>query len=245
MKKLDELDLKKKKLMIFDMDGTLIDSIGIWNRTDQEAIKIYGGPFVDEKTIQKERDAFLIAHQDEDLYRTYGEMLIKKYGLNCTGDEFLGKRWQLSCKMLEEEIGFKDGAASVVKRLKELGYLLALATTTTRVQLEVYGKKNKKMTAEMKIFDVFDFIASKEDVSRKKPDPEIYELLLDHFDLKPEDCLVFEDSLGGILAAKAAGIETVSVYDRYSDHDRKRINELSDYAISSFCEFMKLLEQGV
>ncbi len=80
MKELSQLRLKDKKYIIFDMDGTLIDSIGIWNVIDQKLIEEYGGMNINLDDIQLERDAFLHNNQDSDIYLAYCEYLIKKYG---------------------------------------------------------------------------------------------------------------------------------------------------------------------
>lgn len=69
MKSIDDLDLKSKKIIIFDVDGTLIDSIGIWNKTDSEMIRKYGRIKVDEDIIQRDRDNFLSNNNDKDIYR--------------------------------------------------------------------------------------------------------------------------------------------------------------------------------
>ena len=60
MKELSNLKLRNKKYIIFDMDGTLIDSIGIWNFADQEIIKRYGGPEIDLDKLQFEEHYFFI-----------------------------------------------------------------------------------------------------------------------------------------------------------------------------------------
>ena len=82
LKELNTLKLKDKKYIIFDMDGTLIDSIGIWNVTDQKLIKEYGGIDTDLENIQVERDKFLHSNQDSDIYLAYCNYLIEKYGFN-------------------------------------------------------------------------------------------------------------------------------------------------------------------
>ena len=81
MQSLAKLNLKNKKYIIFDMDGTLIDSIGIWNITDKYIIEKYSGITVDLDDIQRERDNFLHSNQDSDIYLAYCTYLIKKYGL--------------------------------------------------------------------------------------------------------------------------------------------------------------------
>ncbi len=239
MKKLEELNLKDKKVIIFDMDGTLIDSIGIWNMTDQKMIHDYAGKDVSQETIQADRDYFLNNNPSSDIYTAYCQYLIDKYGLSVKDPRELSNiRKNISNEVLSTEIGFKPDVSKLILKLKDLGYKLALATVSTREQIEIYYKVNQKMLAEMNIEEVFDFITTKETVKNKKPDPEVYNVIMEHFNVKPEDCLIFEDSYTGVLAANNAGIEVVNVYDKYSDVDRDKINELTDYSIQTYGEFI-------
>ena len=75
---------------------------------------------------------------------------------------------------------------------------------------------------------MFDYVLSMEDVSNKKPNPEVYNKIIEHYNAKKEECLIFEDSYTGVLAAKNAGCEVVNIYDKYSDIDRDKINELAE-----------------
>ena len=243
MKELKELNLKQKKYIIFDMDGTLIDSIGVWNKTDQRLIKSYGNITLDLNEVQRERDTFLHNNQDSDIYLAYCEYLIKKYNLSIkNAKELLTIRWNISNEVLEHEMDFKSYAVELIKKLKEKGFTLILATMTTQVQLDVYSKKNKKMLSQMNIEEVFDLITKKEDVKNKKPNPEIYNMIMNYYNAKPSECLIFEDSYTGVLASKNADIEVVNIYDKYADIDRNKINEITDYKINNYQEFIKLLE---
>lgn len=97
MKPLNKLKLKEKKYIIFDMDGTLIDSIGVWNMTDQKLIEEFSGIIMDLDDIQAERDTFLHTNQDSDIYLEYCEYLIKKYNFNIQdANKLLKIRWDKS-----------------------------------------------------------------------------------------------------------------------------------------------------
>lgn len=243
MKKLNQLNLKDKKYIIFDMDGTLIDSIGVWNRTDQKLIEDFGNLTIDLDTIQKERDSFIHQNQNSDIYLAYCKNLIKKYNLNINDAKQLLKiRWDKSGEVLEKEMDFKKDVVNLILKLKELGFTLILATMTTQVQLDIYSKRNKKMLSQMNITEIFDLITTKEDVKNKKPHPEIYNKIMDNYNATPNECLIFEDSYTGVLASHNARIEVINVYDKYADIDREKINEVTDYSIKRYKEFIDLID---
>ena len=239
MKELDKLKLDDKKVIIFDLDGTLIDSIGIWNMTDQKVINKYSNIDVSLDVIQNDRHNFLNNNSSSDIYIAYSEYLINKYNFSIKdANELTEIRKNIANEVLKSEIGFKPNVVELILKLKKLGYILVLATITTKSQLEIYYRENKKMINEMNIEEVFDLITTKETVSNKKPAPDIYFNIMNYYKVNPSECLIFEDSYTGVLAASRAGIEVVNIYDKYSDVDRDKINEITDYTIKDYNEFI-------
>ena len=99
------------------------------------------------------------------------------------------------------------------------------------------------MLEQMNIAEVFDLITRKEDVKNKKPNPEIYNKIMQYYDASPSECLIFEDSYTGVLASKNAGIEVVNIYDKYADLDRDKINAITDYSIVNYRQFIDYIEK--
>lgn len=239
---LKELNLNEKKIIIFDMDGTLIDSIGVWNITDQKLIETLGKQKIALNIIQQERDHFLQQHQKEDIYLAYCGYLKQKYHFSRNEKEILALRWEISENYLREQVDYKAQAEQVLRELKKQGKILALATVTTRLQLDIYEHLNHNIRSKAILSETFDVILSKENLIHKKPHPEIYQRIQKHFQVSEKECLVFEDSYLGVLAAKNAGMEVINVYDRYADLDREKIDAIADYKINHYGEFLNCLE---
>ena len=95
---------------------------------------------------------------------------------------------------------------------------------------------------ELKLDENFDLIIGKEEIKNKKPAPDVYLYALNYFNADANECIVFEDSLQGLQAASAAGIETINVYDKYSDPERDEIDKICNYKINNYKEVLDVLE---
>jgi len=244
VKQLKELDLNSKKYIIFDMDGTLIDSIEIWNKVDYLIIKQLSGKEVELYKIQEEKDKYFMENTKGDIYLEYSGYLIDKYKLDITKEELLTLRWSISLELLTNEVKYKKGVVELIKELKEMGYILVLATAGPSNQVDIYSKLNPNTSSKLNLYEYFDLILTKEDVEKKKPDPEIYLKVLEIYNAEAHECLVIEDSLHGILAAKLASMETINIYDKYSDREREDINNLTDYKIDNYEELIEYIHNN-
>lgn len=239
--------LKNKKIIIFDLDGTLIDSMGIWNKADESLIKKFTNKTVEEffhdnninaKDIGQLRDRLLAEFKSDDIYVQYCAWLKERFNTDMPAEEVLKIRWNFANELLQKEVDYKEDADVLLKKLKQNGYTLALATTTPKERLDLYRKILKKVNID----ETFSVILTKEDVVHKKPDPEIYNKILEMLNVNPEECLVVEDALIGVKSAKNAGIEVINMYDKYSDADREEIEKLADYKVQNFKELGLLLK---
>ena len=156
-------------------------------------------------------------------------------------------RYEIAQDYLHHVVDYKEGAELFIKSLKELGYQLVIASTTKRTNMDVYRKHNHRIISKANIDDYFTLVYTREDAKAIKPNPEIYLRVMEDLKVSTKDCLVFEDSLIGVEAAKNAGIECVVIEDQYSDAEREQINQLADYQIKSYLELLdkngKLIEK--
>ena len=236
---------KDKKVIIFDMDGTLIDSIDIWNEVDKATIKALG--YVNEienSVIQENRDKFLRKHSKAgNPYLEYYKELKNQYNSTLEAEEIGKMRYEIAQDYLKNKIDYKVNAEKFLQKLKENNFTLIIASTTKKSNMSIYKNENPNIINKANIDDYFSLVYTREDAKEIKPNPEIYLKVINELKVEKKDCLIFEDSLIGIEAAKNAGIEVVAVYDKYSDADREKINELANYQIKDYAEAIDILEK--
>ena len=110
MKEFSKEVLKNKKVIIFDFDGTLADTVGIWNEVDFRAIKEMSGKEVDLDTIQKERDRVVKENKDKSVYEVYTKYLLENYGMKYSLDYVIKRRREIANEYIINEIDYKEGA---------------------------------------------------------------------------------------------------------------------------------------
>lgn len=234
-------NLSNVELVIFDLDGTLIDSNGVNNDLDVELVHSLGDNKSPED-ILIERDMVFRKNNVGDIYLNYCEYLKTKYNSNLSKEEILQFRRNLS-KGFSKGIKYKPDADVMIKYLKNQNKKLALATVSRRETIDIYINENEYIKNKCNLQEYFDFIITKDDVSLKKPNPEVYNKIIEKFKINDlSKCIVIEDSLTGVLAAKNANLNVISIYDKYSDKDRKKINELADYNVANFKELIELFK---
>ena len=212
--------LTGKKAVIFDMDGSLVDSMWIWPEVDRIYMGKYGlvQPADFHKAIEGKSytetaqyfvDTFCNLHRTvEQVKEEWKDMTIELY----------------STKVLP-----KPGAVDFLRAMRKRGVLLGIATSNDRDLAEAALKAQG-------ILGYFDSVRTSCEVAAGKPAPDVYLKVADDLHVHPSACLVFEDVPNGILAGKNAGMEVCAVDDEFSRSDEKEKKRLADYFIHDFYE---------
>ena len=224
------------------MDGTLLDTVGLWNEIDRELISTFGTqPAPDLKTIQTVRDRIINDALDAHPYITYCEYLKVRYATPLDAQSLYDERYRIADDFLVNRVDYKPSAPEFLKALKACGLKLAVASTTRGKNIEIYRTQNHRILEKAPFDEMFEVVYSRNDAERIKPDPAIHIRLMREFNVTPQECLIFEDSLVGAQAAHAAGIECAVIYDQYSDDDRDELNRLADYRLNDFNQALKFI----
>lgn len=207
------------KAVIFDMDGTLIDSMGVWKTIDHEFLNRRQIPVPAE--IQKAIEGMSFTET--------AQYFKDRFNLPESVEEIMAE-WTSMCKVLyETTVELKPGAKALVQYLHSQGLKIGMGSSSQheliKLILQRYG-----------LLNYFHTIRTSCEVGKGKPHPDIFLKVAEDLAVKPEDCLVFEDTLAGVLAGKRAGMRVVAVYDAYSLPVVEEIQKTADRYIGSFEE---------
>lgn len=209
--------LKDIEAVLFDLDGSLVDSMWIWRDIDIEYLgkfgislpeklqaDIEGMSFTETAVYFKER--FKIPDSVEQVKEDWNRMAWNKY---------------------THQVPLKKGAREFLEHCHENGIKLGIATSNSRELVEnvisVHG-----------LTGYFDSIVTACEVDKGKPAPDVYLEAAKRCGAVPEKCLVFEDIVAGIMAGKSAGMKVCAVEDAYSRHQDAEKKRLSDYFITDY-----------
>lgn len=212
------------KAVIFDMDGTLIDSMWVWTRLDEK--------FFEERQMSMPetlaRDIEGLSMQETAAY------FINTFGLDYEIPELMALWNDMAAWEYTHEVPYKEGAYEFLKQVKALGLKTGIATSNSRELVNMVDER-------LHFLPYIDVLVTTNEVPKGKPAPDIYLLVAEKLGVDPKNCLVFEDIPSGILAGKNAGMSTCAVQDDFSAHleDEKRL--LADHFIYSFRELMEHL----
>jgi HAD superfamily hydrolase (TIGR01509 family) len=200
------------RALIFDVDGTLAETEGAHLDAFNEAFAGAGLPW-----------RWSEAEYTKLLTTTGGKERIARYVREAGGDPadfpiqalHRDKTVRYTGRIARGGIALRPGVAELIAEARARGLGLAVATTTSPENVEALIRA----TLGAGMTEIFPVVAAGDMVGAKKPAPDVYLLALERLGVAAADCVAFEDSRNGLLAAKAAGIFTVVTPGRFTAHE--------------------------
>lgn len=189
--------------LLFDLDGTLIDSeffhFECWN----EILKQW--------SVELSYDTWLKQYAGIPTPKT-ASILHQKYALPINLSHLIQIRETMTAERLKtKEIGLMPYVSEVIPFFFNKDITLAVVTSSSRSTVETIIKKNG-------LGNYFKLIVTRSEVSKSKPDPESYNICCEKLGIDKEQCIVFEDTVNGVKAAKAAGLICYAIQGNFSEH---------------------------
>ena len=209
------------KAALFDLDGTLLDSLGIWAQIDRDFLNERGHAVPADYTKNIRGLSFIQT----------AEYTKARFGLPESAEE-IADIWHGMCERAYiDEVRLKPGAADYLMHLKARGVRLAVVTTLTKRLYEPALSRNG-------VLELFDAFATTDETGRDKKSGAVYLLAADRLGVRPEQCTVYEDLIEGLQGAKRAGMRTALVYDRHNADAFEESRALADEIIFDYSEVL-------
>lgn len=209
----------KIKGAIFDLDGTLIDSMPIWQNLSFDFLTSLG---VTPKPDLREKVSAMFLRESS-------EYTIKEYNLNCSVEDVLKYMYEQINDFYFNRVPPKADAFEFLKKLKANGVKMCVATATERSLASAALKLNGML-------DFFDEIFTCSDIGLNKQDPKIFELTLEALGTKKEETFVFEDAAHAVKTANKAGFPVIAIFDEAAAKEKDEISKFSQKYIHNYCE---------
>lgn len=205
------------KAAIFDLDGTLLNSMDVWEQIDIDFLKKRN------LTVTKNYVAEICARSFEEA----AQYTIDLFGLNESVPAIIEEWNCMAALKYKNEVGLTPYALDYLRRLKREKVKLAVATGLPEELFLPCLQSNG-------IYDLFDTICSTGQVPHGKERPDVFLLAAREIGISPHECIVFEDVLPAVKSAKQAGMIVFGVYDKYSEHHKAEIKEIADGYLLDF-----------
>ncbi|MFT9057100.1 MAG: HAD family phosphatase [Ethanoligenens sp.] len=214
------MDFQAFTAAIFDLDGTLLDSMGVWHAVDAAFLARRGIPYPPDyaaalkplnyaQAAAYTKQRFELPESEEAIIQEWDERVRTAY---------------------ESGLPLKPGAADFLHWLKASGVKIGLATASSQALYEAGLKANG-------VYDLFDAFATLDEPNlRGKKFPDIYLRVGERLGAAPTSSVVFEDILDGICGAKAGGMKAVGIYDACSEPEKAEIIAQADAYYMDYTE---------
>ena len=207
--------------LIFDMDGTLLDSMGMWDNIDQIYLKQLN---LDVPNNLKAEIEHLSFHKTAKYFK-------ERFNISDSVSKIEHDWYTMALSIYKNKKMIKPYVKEFLSIVKSRKIKICLATSNYMETARTALKTNK-------IYNFFDSISVTDEVEHDKDFPDVFILSSKKLGIPPENCVVFEDSLPAIMSAKSANMKVIAVKDSHSIHSLKSMLKHCDAGISSFKELI-------
>ena len=218
-----EKSLKNFRAVLFDFDGTLVDSMPYWSQKMCNILDVCG--------IAVPSDLFTVitALGDAGTAKYFREVL----GVTDSEEDLVCKMNEYALYEYSYNIPAKEGVGETLKRMKELGYRLNVLTASPHAVLDPCLKR-------LGLYDIFDNVWSCDDFPYTKADPQIYISAASRMGVPVTDVIFVDDNMGAVSASLKAGAFGVGIYDRSSEDCREQFKQTADRYVDCFSELLSI-----
>lgn len=218
--------LENVKAVIFDLDGTLVDSMWMWKSIDVE--------YLGKKGIAVPEDIQAFQEELEGMGFTETAVFFKNRFQIEDSLEEIKKTWiSMAEEKYSKEVPLKPGVREFLQELENRNICVGISSSNSRDLIVTVLKAHG-------IEKYFNCITTCCEVPNSKPAPDVYLKTAEGLKVEPKDCLVFEDVPMGIMAGKNAGMQVCAVEDAYSKRQEAEKRRLADYYIEDYYEVLSL-----
>jgi HAD superfamily hydrolase (TIGR01509 family) len=219
----DKIMPPRFRAVIFDLDGVLADSEPWWSDIDAKLLAEYRVPYRGEY----HRNVLGVS------YRLAVEFYKKAFGLSVPTEEMMRRRGEIATQFFANRVGLFPSAKEVIEELRQMNLRLAVATSSVSASARPFLNRHQ-------LTPFFEVIVTGDEIERGKPHPDIYLRTAEKLGVAADACLVIEDALPGIAAAKAANMRVAAIPDtRFVD--ARDYEKKADYVLGSLLEISALI----
>jgi len=210
--------------IIFDLDGVLADSEPWWNKIDAQLLGESG-----EKNYHGQYHENVLGVS----YRLAVQFYKKAFKISAPTEELMNRRGEIATEFFANRVGLFPNVKRVLEELRRMKLKLAVATSSVSASARPFLDRHQ-------IAKFFDVIITGDEIERGKPEPDIYLRAAEKLGVPANECLVIEDSLSGIAAAKAAKMRVAAIPDRRFV-DPSGYEKEADYLLNDLSEIPRLV----